>query len=280
MRAAFRRLVPAPLKTTARAVVSLAMFSDAASVRRYAMCREHGPRPAGTPETVSVRPRKIGHRSLDIRTVGSDARVLFDALVHEYHLPPGDVAASLRNRRDGSQPWILDLGANIGVTMAHYAHLFPDAMVVGVELDAGNAALCRRNVAAWAPRCTVIEGAVWTEDGVVEYELQPEAQYAMAARPVSAGGQLSLRQAAAFSLNGILAHHRAAGPVDFLKMDVEGAERELLTKNVDWASRVRAMKVELHGDYAPAACVADLRHLGFAARPDTERAHCVIGVRR
>lgn len=62
---------------------------------------------------------------------------------------------------------IWDLGANIGLTMAYMAHVFPNARVIGVEPDAGNADLARRNVAPWRDRCTVVEAAAWFQDGSV-----------------------------------------------------------------------------------------------------------------
>jgi FkbM family methyltransferase len=64
---------------------------------------------------------------------------------------------------------IWDLGANIGLTVAHLAFRFPHARVLGVELDEENVALARRNVAPWADRCGVIHAAVWPSDGEVQY---------------------------------------------------------------------------------------------------------------
>jgi FkbM family methyltransferase len=36
--------------------------------------------------------------------------------------------------------------------------------------------------------------------------------------------------------------------VDFVKMDIEGAEREVLRRNTRWTLRVHSIKVEAHGD--------------------------------
>jgi len=53
------------------------------------------------------------------------------------------------------------------------------------------------------------------------------------------------------------------GPVDFIKMDIEGAEREVLSKNTGWASAVRSIQVEVHDPYTVEQCERDLRELGF-----------------
>lgn len=280
MRAAVRSLIPDPLKTIGRAVASVSMFSNAASARRYRWCRDRGPKWPHVPETVEVQLRQLGGATVSLRTVGSDAQVLFDAFIHKYHLPPRSVSEAIAAQSALDPPCIVDVGANIGVTMAHYAYLYPRARVIGVELDDENAAMCRRNVMRWVDRCTVVHGAAWVEDGTIEYEVQPEAQYAMTARPVGDATGPAVRRAQAISLNTLFARYVPQQTVDFVKMDVEGAERHLLTSSVQWASRVRAMKVELHEGYGASMCIADLQRLGFDAHADVDRAHCVIAIRR
>ena len=85
------------------------------------------------------------------------------------------------------------------------------------------------------------------------------------------------------SLNTLLAD---SGPPDYVKMDVEGAERALLSTATEWARQTKSIKVELHGDYSPDACRDDLRALGFETSqvrqplwpPDRGRP-CIAGVR-
>jgi hypothetical protein len=45
----------------------------------------------------------------------------------------------------------------------------PRARVIGVELDRDSAALARSNVGPWSDRTTVVEAAIWSEDGTVTY---------------------------------------------------------------------------------------------------------------
>jgi FkbM family methyltransferase len=62
---------------------------------------------------------------------------------------------------------ILDLGANIGITVADNARRYPGARLIAVELDPENAELARLNTAPWADRVELLQGAVWTEDGEI-----------------------------------------------------------------------------------------------------------------
>ena len=57
-----------------------------------------------------------------------------------------------------------------------------------------------------------------------------------------------------------------AGPgavVDFAKIDIEGAEIELLRHNAGWAHRVRTMAVEVHAPYTVDECRDDLARAGL-----------------
>ena len=109
--------------------------------------------------TLALRP--LDGRRVTVRLQGSDAKVLLDAFVDRWHVPPPGAVAEPRV--------VVDLGAAIGVTMAHYATLYPGARIVGVELDAATARLAEANVAPWADRCTVVAGAIWPTDGTIAY---------------------------------------------------------------------------------------------------------------
>jgi hypothetical protein len=86
--------------------------------------------------------------------------------------------------------------------------------------------------------------------------------------------------APAISPATLLAH---SGPepvvVDYVKVDIEGAERELLRTATAWASRVRTIAVEVHAPYTTADCERDLSALGFTTRVDPRHWACVVGVR-
>jgi FkbM family methyltransferase len=156
--------------------------------------------------------------------------------------------------------------------MAHFAYVYPHARVLGVELDADNVLLARRNVARWANRCTAIHAAVWSNDGEVYYRGWPGATSTYQVTGMTEGTRVR-----AVSLAMLL--RKYGGPVDYLKIDVEGTERELLRDGTDWPHEVRCLKVELHGDYSLEDCEADLRRLGFTTRPDSRHWACVIGLR-
>jgi FkbM family methyltransferase len=118
----------------------------------------------------------------------------------------------------------------------------------------------------------MLHAAAWISDGEVRYRGWPggTSNYQVTDAPEGT----SVR---AVSLATLMREY--GGPVDYLKLDVEGAERDLLQDGTEWADKVRCVKVELHGDYSVDDCETDLRRLGYATRPDSHHWACVIGLR-
>jgi FkbM family methyltransferase len=258
------RAVRAATRRVTWAVRKPLVVADALSLRRArALDRDQGR--DGPPVLVRVRP--LLGAPVALRPGASDVTVLWDTFVGGYHLPPPELGLG----SEGRASMIWDLGANIGLTMADLAVRFPQASVVGVELDAANAAVCRRNVSPWADRCRVLEGAVWATEGEVAYRRAPGQEFGTHVVPSGEG----TRPVPAITLDGLMAQHD--GLVDYVKMDIEGAEHDVLRHNVGWARRVRAIRVEVHDGYTPQQCADDLRALGFAPRIDHR--YYVVGVR-
>jgi FkbM family methyltransferase len=248
----------------------LRLTSDLASYREYVRLRQ-APEHTSEGETeVELHIAQLSGRATFVREGTADVDTVWDAFIHHYHRPPARV-----QRRGIHLVW--DLGANIGLTMADMAVEYPDARVVGVELDGANAALARRNFEPWDDRCELIEAAAWPEDGETWYHRWPGATSAYYAHEPTPGEEPQGPVVPTLSLNTLL--ERTGGPVSYVKMDVEGAERELLSRNTEWAGEVGCIKVEVHGDYTAADCVRDLERLGFKARRSRRQRAAVIGVR-
>lgn len=212
--------------------------------------------------------RSLDGGKIHVRPGTSDLIVLYEAFGATYDAPPGMLRTD-RVRR------VWDLGANIGLTMARYAMAFPDAHITGVELDADNAAQAVRNVAMFASRCQVLHGAVWFEDGSVDYVLERSKEHgARVTDGVEAVPSGALR-APAFSLNTLLGD----AVVDYMKMDIEGAEAHVLKRNTQWARNVRVIRVECHGAYSAQAASDDLKRLGFETQECSSHWAAVLGWR-
>ncbi|MGN6373396.1 MAG: FkbM family methyltransferase [Solirubrobacteraceae bacterium] len=269
-RSRLRKLVPRRLR---RGAIALTQYPDTwrltadwRSFREYRRLENPPRRMRDGTQAVSVRFREMPGSPLLLRPATEDDSLAQDALFRRHHLPPASLPV------DEVQT-IWDLGANVGLTMAHMATLFPRARIVGVELDAGNAALCRKNIAAWGNRCELIHAGVWHSDGTVEYIRDPGR-----AQSCHIGSGQTSASAPAISLNTLLAR-TGARRVDYVKMDIEGAEAQVLKQATEWAQQVRSIKVEIHDGYTVKQCVEDLQRLGFSPEPIPKHRGGVVGIR-
>jgi FkbM family methyltransferase len=219
---------------------------------------------------VRIRLRPLGGRAMLIRPSTSDVDTIWGTFAGHYHRPPPEA---------GSPHLSWDLGANIGLTMADLAEHHPDARVVGLEMDPENAALAQENLRPWGDRCEVIEAAAWPRDGELRYVSLAGATSGHYVTGAPLGADPAVTTADALSPYSLLALDGRDATVDFAKIDVEGAERELLRENAGWTRRVRTLSVEVHDPYTVADCERDLRALGFQTRVDPRHWACVIGFR-
>jgi FkbM family methyltransferase len=154
----------------------------------------------------------------------------------------------LRQRYDaicaaGDTPLIIDLGANVGFSAVYFHLAWPAARIVAVEPDRANLERLRGNVDGIGA-IEVVAAAIASHDGELQI-MDPSAQ-ANAVRVVEPGEG---RGAAvpAITVPQILERLHAEGCRPFIvKADIEGAEADLFSANVDWIDAVPLMIVELH----------------------------------
>jgi FkbM family methyltransferase len=211
-----------------------------------------------------IRVRILKNSIVYCRPNTTDVQVFDDTFIARYHLPPPELT-ELRT--------ILDLGSNIGLTIAHMAVVFPEARILGVELDEQNYSVCERNIEPFKPRCRVIRGAVWPSAGEVTYGGTECWGFRVT------GHSNGDRTAQAYPMSQLLDMMNAP-KVDYVKMDIEGAEAEVLEDAGLWLSRIRCLKVEIHSPYTVERCVETLERHGMCCTRDTLHPACIIARHR
>ena len=81
--------------------------------------------------TVTTFP--LQNAAISLRAGTSDAVVYYETFLGLYHIPP---------RLPATVETLLDLGANIGLTAAHYCVLFPTCRILAVEPDTSMCGAC------------------------------------------------------------------------------------------------------------------------------------------
>ncbi|WP_051002406.1 FkbM family methyltransferase [Magnetospirillum molischianum] len=139
----------------------------------------------------------------------------------------------------GHSPLILDCGGNIGLAARFFAETYPQAEIVSIEPDRDNIEQAKINTAT--TKVTTIEAAIASNDGngtLIDPGLGNNGYRVHE----SADGAVRL-----ISVNTLIADARAKKCVPFLiKIDIEGFESELFSKNTEWIEAFPILIIELH----------------------------------
>jgi FkbM family methyltransferase len=141
---------------------------------------------------------------------------------------------------------ILDLGANTGLASLFFHIHFPGAQIVAVEPDPANYALLQRQLAG-LPGVTLIQAAVWKNDGEINLVDPGIGAWGMQVNEQAKdhGNQGAVP---AISMPSLLKHF-VTGQIDLLKVDIEGAEKEVFESSEAWIHKVGAIVIEMHDCY-------------------------------
>jgi FkbM family methyltransferase len=185
---------------------------------------------------IPVRLPELAH-SLWLRPGSSDAATFDEVFVaREYDLPLSDF----------SPRHILDLGANVGYASVLFATRWPQASLLAVEPEAQNVTMLKRNTGPYR-QINTLHAAVWARPAEVTVA-NPEDDanaFRMVESPGAGGAKV-----AAFTIPQLM-ERLGCEQVDLLKMDVEGAEAEILRDASGWIGRVNVLVVELHDRFVP-----------------------------
>lgn len=137
-------------------------------------------------------------------------------------------------------PLIIDCGANIGLGTLYFKQLYPQARVLAFEPDGDNFGLleenCKRN---GLQEVQLFPAAVWTEDGTISF-----ASKGSEASHIEEQHSGNAQKVPCVRLKGIL---QKQGPVDFLKLDIEGAEYKVVMDAAEELKQVQHLFLEYHG---------------------------------
>jgi FkbM family methyltransferase len=139
---------------------------------------------------------------------------------------------------------IIDAGANIGLSAVYFANRFPGAQIVALEPEASNYELLKWNTRYYSNIAPMF-GALWNVGGEIVLEDPGHGHHGFQTRDGDGNlGVVGTRVRAWTVLQ--LIEERNWSQVDLLKVDIEGAEREVFSDSSAWIARTRAIMIELH----------------------------------
>lgn len=137
-------------------------------------------------------------------------------------------------------PFIIDCGANIGMSVLYFKNRYPQATVLAFEPDEDNYMLLQKNVAQnGLKNVECRKHAVWIHNDLISFASDGTQGSQIAA----AEATKNVVQVKAERLADILKSRK----VDFLKIDIEGAEVDVLKDCEPYLKNVQNLFVEYHG---------------------------------
>lgn len=179
---------------------------------------------------------------------------------------------------------VVDLGANVGLSIRLWQERFPHARIAGVEPDASNMEVCRRNVAAGPnpERVTLIEACVAGARRKVTLD-RSELSWGFRMQDSGAGGRGTTAEVDAITVPDVLERAGLSGAVDLLKCDIEGAEAEVFASCAGWIGGVRHLLIETHAPYDAARLTEHLlsggARFGFRSLKSSPQVSVQFGAR-
>ncbi|HKU61134.1 MAG TPA: FkbM family methyltransferase [Gemmatimonadales bacterium] len=145
-------------------------------------------------------------------------------------------------------PVILDCGSHIGLSVAWFKRRFPRARITAFEPDPRNFELLQANVAAnGLQEVELLNVALAAERGTARFYGQFKAEEPMSSSHSLMEDWGTQRTKSWILVQTVPLSDYITGPVDYLKLDIEGMETEVLRSIASRLHLVKALGLEFHG---------------------------------
>ena len=141
------------------------------------------------------------------------------------------------------RPVILDCGAHIGMSILFFKNIYPEASIIAFEPDTHNYELTKKNLENWKYKdVELVKKAVWINNGSIQFNQLND----MGSSIVESGNNNS---GDVISVECVRLKDFLVNKVDFLKLDIEGAEFAVINDCMDKLQNVENLFIEYHGKF-------------------------------
>jgi len=142
---------------------------------------------------------------------------------------------------------IIDAGANIGLAAIYFTNKYPDATIIALEPEQSNFELLKKNVSPYT-KIIPVQAALWhkneeinlVDPGLGKWGFMTESKNTS---ENSAGN--ACHKVKAMTVDRLMQNYNLE-KIDILKIDIEGAEKEVFSESSPWIEKVDSIIVELH----------------------------------
>jgi len=192
----------------------------------------------GTHPLFKTRVAGIKH-PVYVRIGTTDASVLRQVLIEKhYDMPCGMVPKT-----------ILDAGANIGLSAIFFANKYPDATVIALEPETSNFQLLQKNISAY-PQIKPLQAALWKVNTQINLVDPHHGHHGFQTVEGNANDHAQSGLVEALTVDAVMSS-MGLQTIDLLKIDIEGAEKEVFENSAIWIGNVEMIMAELHDSIKP-----------------------------
>jgi FkbM family methyltransferase len=174
--------------------------------------------------------------SLYFRYASSDINVISQIFIYDEYRP-------LLGLHDAGT--IIDCGANAGYSTVYFLHAFPKALVIAIEPDTRNFKMLELNIRQYGNRVIPVKKAVWSRSAHLRLLRGPEGkgtEWATIVRECRPGEK---QDTEGNTIDSIIRSNEI-NRIDIIKIDIEGAEKNIFLSRNDWIENVRGIAIEVH----------------------------------
>jgi len=151
---------------------------------------------------------------------------------------------------------IIDAGANIGLASIYFANRYPEAKIIAIEPEKSSFELLKENVAPYA-NIFPLQAALWHKNEEIDLVDPGRGKWGFTTQNKESEKNPSepLQDAICHTVKAItvdrLMDEYALDRINILKIDIEGAEKEVFSSTASWIDKVDSIVIELHDFIRP-----------------------------
>ncbi|MCH6255231.1 FkbM family methyltransferase [Puniceicoccaceae bacterium K14] len=150
-----------------------------------------------------------------------------------------------RFKSENDCPLIIDGGSNCGFSIGYFKHLYPESKLIGIEPNPSVYSILKSNADSNSWENVTLYRAALTGESGDSLSLHSQVGHSMNTSVVG-GFVKSSDSALCSTVHTVSLQELVSGPVDFLKLDIEGAEAEVLDSSSASLSLVKCGFIEYH----------------------------------
>ena len=172
---------------------------------------------------------------------------------------------------------ILDAGANIGLSAIFFAHKYPGATIVALEPESSNFRLLQKNASPY-PQIKPLQAALWNHSGHIKLIDPDDGNDGFRTVEEDANGNAQVEVVPALTVDAVISRMELTS-IDLLKIDIEGAEKEVFENSSHWIDKVEVIMAELHDNLKP-GCSQAFMEATKAFPAESTKGEIVMRLRR